>query len=37
MVAHGPSLRLLPRLSDDVAVFWTSGADGMLRFLRCDD
>ena len=36
MVANGPSLRLLPRLSDDVAFFWTSGADGVLRFLRCN-
>jgi uncharacterized protein len=37
MVAHGPSFRLLPRLSDDVAFFWTSGADGVLRLLRCAD
>jgi uncharacterized OB-fold protein len=37
MVAHGPSLRLLPRLSDDVAFFWTSGADGVLRLLRCNN
>jgi uncharacterized OB-fold protein len=37
MVANGPSLRLLPRLSDDVAFFWTSGADGMLRLQRCID
>ena len=22
---------------DDVAFFWTSGADGVLRFLRCND
>ena len=36
MVANGPSLRLLPRLSDDVAFFWTSGADGVLRLLRCN-
>jgi uncharacterized protein len=35
MVAHGPSFRLLPRLSDDVAFFWTSGADGVLRILQC--
>ena len=26
MVASGPSFRLLPRLSDDVAFFWTAGA-----------
>ena len=31
MVANGPMPRLLPRLSDDVAFFWTSGADGVLR------
>ncbi len=36
MVAHGPSLRLLPRLSDDNAFFWTSGQDGVLRLLRCN-
>jgi uncharacterized protein len=36
MVADGPSLRILPRLSDDVAFFWTAGADGVLRFLRCN-
>jgi uncharacterized OB-fold protein len=37
MVANGPSLRLLPRLSDDNRFFWTSGAEGVLRFLRCND
>jgi uncharacterized OB-fold protein len=37
MVATGPSFRLLPRLSDDVAFFWTAGADGVLRFQRCND
>ena len=37
MVANGPSFRLLPRLSDDVAFFWTSGADGVLRLLRCNN
>jgi uncharacterized OB-fold protein len=36
MVANGPSFRLLPRLSDDNRFFWTSGADGILKFLRCD-
>jgi uncharacterized protein len=36
MVASGPMLRLLPRLSDDVAFYWTSGADGTLRLLRCN-
>ncbi len=35
VVAHGPLLRLLPRLEDDVAFYWTSGADGTLRLLRC--
>jgi uncharacterized protein len=35
MTASGPSLRLLPRLDDDNRFFWTSGADGRLRFLRC--
>ena len=35
MVANGPTLRLLPRLSDDVAFFWTSGSEGVLRLLRC--
>lgn len=37
MVADGPVLRLLPRLSEDVAFYWTSGADGTLRLLRCND
>jgi uncharacterized OB-fold protein len=27
--------RVLPRLDDDNEFFWTSGADGTLRFLRC--
>lgn len=36
MVASGPSLRLLPRLDADNSFFWTSGADGRLRFLRCE-
>jgi len=36
MVANGPVLRLLPKLSDDVAFFWTSGQDGVLRFLHCN-
>jgi uncharacterized OB-fold protein len=35
MVANGPVLRLLPKLSEDVDFFWTSGEDGVLRFLRC--
>ena len=37
MLARGPSLRLLPRLDDTNRFFWTSGADGRLRFLRCQD
>jgi uncharacterized OB-fold protein len=36
MVANGPSLRLLPRLSEDNEFFWTAGADGVLKFLRCN-
>jgi uncharacterized OB-fold protein len=35
MLAHGPPFRLLPRVDDDNHFFWTSGADGRLRFLRC--
>jgi uncharacterized OB-fold protein len=35
VVASGPSLRLLPRVDEDNEFFWTSGADGRLRFLRC--
>ena len=30
-----PAFRILPRLHDDNAFFWTSGGDGLLRFLRC--
>lgn len=37
MTAPGPPLRLLPRLDDTNRFFWTSGADGRLRFLRCTD
>jgi uncharacterized OB-fold protein len=33
--ARGPAIRLLPRLEPDNTFFWTSGADGHLRFLRC--
>ncbi|HWE66395.1 MAG TPA: OB-fold domain-containing protein [Acidimicrobiales bacterium] len=36
MVANGPSMRLLPQLSDDNTFFWTSGAEGVLKFLRCN-
>ncbi|HLN16137.1 MAG TPA: Zn-ribbon domain-containing OB-fold protein [Acidimicrobiales bacterium] len=35
MTANGPPFRLLPRLETDNEFFWTSGADGRLRFLRC--
>jgi uncharacterized OB-fold protein len=30
-----PPFRILPRLTADNEFFWTSGADGRLRFLRC--
>jgi uncharacterized OB-fold protein len=36
-MARGPALRLLPRLESENEFFWTSGADGHLRFLRCRD
>jgi uncharacterized OB-fold protein len=29
--------RVLPRLDPENEFFWTSGRDGKLRFLRCDD
>ncbi|HER20433.1 MAG TPA: DNA-binding protein [Chromatiales bacterium] len=29
--------RPLPQLTDSNRFFWTSGEDGRLRFLRCDD
>jgi uncharacterized OB-fold protein len=35
MFANGPSFRVLPRLDPDNEFFWTSGKDGVLRFLRC--
>ncbi|MGH9079737.1 MAG: Zn-ribbon domain-containing OB-fold protein [Acidimicrobiales bacterium] len=35
MFANGPAFRLLPRLDSDNEFFWTSGRDGVLRFLRC--
>lgn len=31
----GVPFRVLPALSDENRFFWTSGADGLLRFLRC--
>lgn len=30
-----PNTRLLPQLDRDNRFFWTSGADGRLRFLQC--
>lgn len=35
-MARGPAIRLLPRLDQENEFFWTSGADGHLRFLRCE-
>jgi len=35
VTARGPAIRLLPRLDQQNEFFWTSGADGRLRFLRC--
>jgi uncharacterized OB-fold protein len=32
-----PPFRILPRLTDRNRHFWTGGADGELRFLRCQD
>ena len=29
--------RVLPRLDDENTFFWTSGEDGQLRFLRCNE
>ncbi len=29
--------RPVPRLTEDNRFFWTSGADGRLRFMRCND
>ena len=34
-MGRGPSIRVLPRLDDSNRFFWTSGADGRLRFMRC--
>jgi len=35
VTASGPPFRLQPRLDVDNRFFWTSGADGRLRLLRC--
>lgn len=32
-----PDFRILPRITDTNGFFWTAGADGHLRFLRCGD
>jgi uncharacterized protein len=32
-----PPFRILPRVTDRNRHFWTGGADGVLRFLRCQD
>jgi uncharacterized OB-fold protein len=32
-----PSFRILPRIDDENRFFWTSGEEGELRFLRCDE
>jgi uncharacterized OB-fold protein len=37
VTANGPPFRLTPRLDQENTFFWTSGADGKLRFLRCTD
>ena len=37
MVANGPCFVCCRASTDDVAFFWTSGADGVLRLLRCND
>ena len=37
MFANGPSFRVLPRLDDENTFFWTSGADAVLRILRCNN
>ena len=29
--------RPVPRLTEENRFFWTSGADGRLRFMRCND
>jgi uncharacterized OB-fold protein len=34
---NDPHLRVLPALNADNEFFWTSGKDGVLRFLRCAD
>jgi uncharacterized protein len=36
-LGRGPSIRVLPRLDDANRFFWSAGAEGVLRFLRCDN
>jgi uncharacterized OB-fold protein len=36
-LARGPAVRVLPQLDELNRFFWTSGADGVLRVLRCLD
>jgi hypothetical protein len=36
-VAVETPFRVMPRLDADNTFFWTSGKDGRLRFLRCQD
>lgn len=37
MTTTQPPFRILPRVTDRNRFFWTGGADGELRFLRCQD
>ena len=37
MQEGGAPFRVLPRLEERNRFFWTSGEDGRLRFLRCQD
>lgn len=37
MTTTEPPFRILPRVTDRNRFFWTGGADGELRFLRCQD
>jgi uncharacterized OB-fold protein len=36
-VPDDPPFRILPEVTDRNRHFWTGGAEGELRFLRCDD
>jgi uncharacterized OB-fold protein len=36
MISAG-TFRVLPEIDEENRFFWTSGADGRLRFLRCGD